>query len=114
MAFLPPVSGELTRTTGRNDGEDGTDEDRPGTRSGRFFMFDKLIAIETRYEQLMAEMADPRSRGDTAKFRSTRRRWPKSSRSSSIPAIQGGRRTDRRHRRSCSRIPTCASWRRRS
>ena len=33
-------------------------------------MFDKLNAVETKYEQLMAEMADPAVQGDTAKFRS--------------------------------------------
>jgi peptide chain release factor 1 len=33
-------------------------------------MFDKLIAVEAKYEQLMAEMADPAVQGDTAKFRS--------------------------------------------
>jgi len=32
-------------------------------------MFDKLAAEETRYEQLMAEMADPSVQGDNAKFR---------------------------------------------
>jgi peptide chain release factor 1 len=33
-------------------------------------MFDKLTAVEARYEQLMAEMADPSVQADTAKFRS--------------------------------------------
>ena len=33
-------------------------------------MLDKLTAIETRFEQLMAEMADPAVQADTAKFRS--------------------------------------------
>jgi peptide chain release factor 1 len=33
-------------------------------------MFDKLVAVEARYEQLMAEMADPAVQGDVAKFRS--------------------------------------------
>jgi len=33
-------------------------------------MFDKLRAIEARYDQLMAEMADPAVQADTAKFRS--------------------------------------------
>jgi peptide chain release factor 1 len=33
-------------------------------------MLDKLIAIESRFEQLMAEMADPAIQADTAKFRS--------------------------------------------
>ena len=33
-------------------------------------MFDKLSAVEARYEQLMAEMADPSVQADTAKFRS--------------------------------------------
>jgi peptide chain release factor 1 len=32
-------------------------------------MFDKLNSIETRYEQLMTEMADPAIQGDTVKFR---------------------------------------------
>ena len=32
-------------------------------------MFDKLAAIEARYEQLMAELADPAVQADTAKFR---------------------------------------------
>ncbi len=32
-------------------------------------MFDKLTAVESRYEQLMAEMADPSVQADTAKFR---------------------------------------------
>ena len=32
-------------------------------------MFDKLTAAESRYEQLMAEMADPAVQADTAKFR---------------------------------------------
>src|SRR5215510_14062302 len=32
-------------------------------------MFDKLTALESRYEQLMAEMADPSVQADTAKFR---------------------------------------------
>ena len=33
-------------------------------------MFDKLAAVEAKYEQLMAEMADPAVQGDTARFRS--------------------------------------------
>jgi peptide chain release factor 1 len=33
-------------------------------------MFDKLVAVEAKYEQLMAEMADPAVQGDVAKFRS--------------------------------------------
>jgi len=33
-------------------------------------VLDKLTAIETRFEQLMAEMADPAVQADTAKFRS--------------------------------------------
>ena len=33
-------------------------------------MFDKLTAVEARYNQLMAEMADPSVQADTAKFRS--------------------------------------------
>jgi peptide chain release factor 1 len=33
-------------------------------------MLDKLTAIESRFEQLMAEMADPAIQADTAKFRS--------------------------------------------
>ncbi len=33
-------------------------------------MFDKLTAIETRYDQLMAEMADPSVQSDTVKYRS--------------------------------------------
>jgi peptide chain release factor 1 len=33
-------------------------------------MFDKLQAVEARYEQLMTEMADPAVQGDSAKFRS--------------------------------------------
>jgi peptide chain release factor 1 len=33
-------------------------------------MFDKLVAVEAKYEQLMTEMADPAVQGDTAKFRS--------------------------------------------
>jgi peptide chain release factor 1 len=33
-------------------------------------MFDKLNAVEARYEQLMTEMADPAVQGDSAKFRS--------------------------------------------
>jgi peptide chain release factor 1 len=33
-------------------------------------MFDKLFAVEARYDQLMAEMADPALQGDSAKFRS--------------------------------------------
>jgi peptide chain release factor 1 len=32
-------------------------------------VFDKLTAVESRYEQLMAEMADPSVQADTAKFR---------------------------------------------
>ena len=32
-------------------------------------MFDKLASEETRYEQLMAEMADPSVQGDNARFR---------------------------------------------
>ena len=32
-------------------------------------MFDKLTAIEAKYEQLMQEMADPAVQSDTAKFR---------------------------------------------
>jgi peptide chain release factor 1 len=32
-------------------------------------MFDKLTAVESRYDQLMAEMADPSVQADTAKFR---------------------------------------------
>ena len=32
-------------------------------------MFDKLTAVEAKYEQLMAEMADPAIQGDSAKFR---------------------------------------------
>jgi peptide chain release factor 1 len=32
-------------------------------------MFDKLAAVETKYEQLMAEMADPAVQGDSARFR---------------------------------------------
>ena len=33
-------------------------------------MFDKLSAVEAKYEQLMAEMADPAIQGDSARFRS--------------------------------------------
>jgi peptide chain release factor 1 len=33
-------------------------------------MFDKLIAIETKYDQLMAEMAEPSVQSDTARYRS--------------------------------------------
>src|SRR5687768_11528027 len=33
-------------------------------------MLEKLAAIEARYDQLMAEMADPAVQSDTAKFRS--------------------------------------------
>ena len=33
-------------------------------------MFDKLAATEAKYDQLMAEMADPSVQGDTATFRS--------------------------------------------
>ena len=33
-------------------------------------MFDKLAAVEAKYEQLMAEMADPAVQGDSARFRS--------------------------------------------
>ena len=33
-------------------------------------MFDKLTAVEAKYDQLMAEMADPAVQGDTATFRS--------------------------------------------
>jgi peptide chain release factor 1 len=33
-------------------------------------MLEKLTAIESRFEQLMAEMADPAIQADTAKFRS--------------------------------------------
>jgi len=33
-------------------------------------MFDKLASIETKYEQMMAEMADPAVQADNAKFRS--------------------------------------------
>jgi peptide chain release factor 1 len=33
-------------------------------------MFDKLAAVEAKYEQLMTEMADPAVQGDTARFRS--------------------------------------------
>ena len=32
-------------------------------------MLDKLTAAESRYDQLMAEMADPAVQADTAKFR---------------------------------------------
>ena len=32
-------------------------------------MFDKLTALEAKYEQMMAEMADPAVQADTAKFR---------------------------------------------
>ena len=32
-------------------------------------MFDKLTAVEAKYEQLMTEMADPAVQADTAKFR---------------------------------------------
>src|SRR4029453_3086134 len=32
-------------------------------------MFDKLSAVEAKYDQLMAEMADPAIQADTAKFR---------------------------------------------
>src|SRR5918992_505572 len=32
-------------------------------------MFDKLAAVESKYEQLMAEMADPAVQGDSARFR---------------------------------------------
>src|SRR5262249_16101310 len=32
-------------------------------------MFDKLTAVEAKYEQLMAEMADPAVQADSAKFR---------------------------------------------
>ena len=35
----------------------------------RFEMLDKLAAAESRYEQLMAEMADPAVQADTVKFR---------------------------------------------
>ena len=33
-------------------------------------MFDKLSSIESRYEQLMHEMADPATQSDVARFRS--------------------------------------------
>ena len=33
-------------------------------------MFDKLNAVEAKYDQLMAEMANPAVQGDTATFRS--------------------------------------------
>ena len=33
-------------------------------------MFDKLSAVEAKYDQLMTEMADPAVQGDTATFRS--------------------------------------------
>ena len=33
-------------------------------------IFEKLNAVESRYELLMAEMADPAVQGDAAKFRS--------------------------------------------
>ena len=33
-------------------------------------MFDKLAAVEAKYEQLMTEMADPAVQGDSARFRS--------------------------------------------
>src|SRR6476659_4294302 len=32
-------------------------------------MFDKLASVEAKYDQLMAEMADPLVQADTAKFR---------------------------------------------
>src|SRR5919199_6999057 len=32
-------------------------------------MFDKLASVEARYDQMMAEMADPAVQADTAKFR---------------------------------------------
>src|SRR5918995_48237 len=32
-------------------------------------MFEKLASVEARYDQLMAEMADPAVQGDTTKFR---------------------------------------------
>src|SRR5690606_26084922 len=42
-----------------------------GVRSDpKVFMLDKLRVLEARYEQMMAEMADPAVQADTAKFRS--------------------------------------------
>ena len=41
----------------------------PDRNADRLHMFDKLTAAESRYEQLMAEMADPAVQADTAKFR---------------------------------------------
>jgi peptide chain release factor 1 len=50
VAFLPPVSG------GESNGPSNA-------------MFDKLTTLEARYDQLMAEMADPAVQADSTKFR---------------------------------------------
>src|SRR4051812_29980958 len=45
-------------------------EDCPAAAAtAEYTMFDKLTAEETRYEQLMAEMADPSVQSDNARFR---------------------------------------------
>ena len=78
-------------------------------------MFDKLTAVETRYEQLMTEMADPAVQADTAKFRTHSKAL-----SEIQPLVERFREykevvaRDRRDRGADARIPTCASWRRRS
>jgi peptide chain release factor 1 len=41
----------------------------PDTNADRLHMLDKLTAAESRYEQLMSEMADPAVQADTVKFR---------------------------------------------
>ena len=78
-------------------------------------MLDKLAAAESRYEQLMAEMSDPAVQADTAKFRTHSKEL-----SEMQPLVEHFREykdvADGRSPRpkSWSRIPTCASWRRRS
>ena len=68
VAFLPPVSGGWDAESGlgsRDAGSTGV-----GTEVISDLMFDKLSAVEAKYDQLMAEMADSSVQADAATFRS--------------------------------------------
>ena len=77
-------------------------------------MFDKLAAEETRYEQLMAEMADPSVQSDNARFREHSKALAEIQ-----PLVEQFRRykevveRDRGDAGAARATPTCASWRRR-